>query len=160
LREKMRRDDDQRWMDLALAEAMKAEAMGEVPIGCVIVSGSEIIGRGHNLRERDQDPTAHAEMIAVREAAKRLGGFRVTAATLYVTCEPCPMCAGAIVNARIDRLVYGCHDPKAGACGTLYNIPADTRLNHRVEVVAGVMEEECAEILSRFFRSLRDKTRP
>lgn len=154
-----RREEDERWMDLALGEAREAEARGEVPIGCVIVSGGEVIGRGHNLREHDQDPTAHAEMIAIREAARRLGSFRVTPAVLYVTCEPCPMCAGALVNARIDRLVFGCHDPKAGACGTLYNIPADPRLNHRVEIVAGVREQECAEALSRFFRSLREKNK-
>jgi tRNA(adenine34) deaminase len=149
--------DDDDFMGLALEEARAAGELGEVPIGCVIVSEGRVIGRGHNLREQDQDPTAHAEIIAIREAARGLGSFRVTPATCYVTCEPCPMCAGALVNARVDRLVYGCADPKAGACKTLYEIPTDPRLNHRMEVTSGVREEECAELLQSFFRELRDQ---
>jgi tRNA(adenine34) deaminase len=149
--------DDDRFMGLALEEARAAGELGEVPIGCVIVSEGRVIGRGHNRREQDQDPTAHAEIIAIREAARALGSFRVTPAACYVTCEPCPMCAGALVNARVDRLVYGCADPKAGACATLYQIVSDPRLNHRMEVTSGVREDECAEMLRRFFRELRDK---
>jgi len=148
-------EDDVRYMGMAIEEAKKAAAVGEVPVGCVIVSEGEVIGRAHNLRETDADPTAHAEIVALRQAAKALGHWRVTPATCYVTCEPCPMCAGALVNARVDRLVYGCVDPKAGASGTLYEITTDARLNHRLEVTGGVMSEECASLLSEFFRSRR-----
>jgi tRNA(adenine34) deaminase len=147
--------EDERYMALALAEARAAAAAGEVPVGCVIVSSGRVIGRGHNLREAECDPTAHAEIVALRQAAKAAGFWRVTPATCYVTCEPCPMCAGALVNARVDRLVFGCADPKAGACGTLYDIPRDVRLNHRMEVTAGVMGEECAGLLREFFRERR-----
>ena len=143
---------------LALEEARAAGAAGDVPVGCVIVSGSgttgELLARGRNRREADHDPTAHAEIVALREAARVLGMWRVEA-TLYVTQEPCPMCAGAIVNARVARLVYGCANPKAGAIKTLYQIASDPRLNHRVEVVGGALESECAKTLSSFFAELR-----
>jgi tRNA(adenine34) deaminase len=149
--------DHERFMRLALAEARRAEALGEVPIGAVIVVGDDVVARAHNLRERAQDPTAHAEMIAVRAAAARLGTFRLTGATVYVTLEPCPMCAGALVNARVDRVVWGCDDPKAGATRTLYTIGADPRLNHRFEMVPGVLGEECAALLSGFFQRIRNR---
>jgi tRNA(adenine34) deaminase len=145
-------DDD--WMMIALEEARAAAATGDVPVGAVIVSGEQLIARGRNRRELDVDPTAHAEIIALREAARALGHWRVEA-TLYVTQEPCPMCAGAIVNARIKRLVFGCTNPKAGAVQTLYTIPTDPRLNHRVEVTSGVRADECAAVLSEFFTELR-----
>ena len=141
----------------AIAEARAAAAIGEVPIGCVIVHAPSggVIGRGYNRRETDRDPTAHAEMIALREAARALGHWRVLDCTLYVTLEPCPMCAGAMVNARIPRLVYGCDDPKAGAVRTLYRLCEDERLNHRVSVEGGVLAEECAQLLREFFRAQR-----
>jgi tRNA(adenine34) deaminase len=126
-----------------------------VPVGAIVVDASRsIIGCGRNRRETDGDPTAHAEIVALREAARSIGHWRVEA-TLYVTQEPCPMCAGAIVNARVKRLVYGCSNPKAGAVATLYQIPTDTRLNHRVEVLSGVRADECAAELSKFFAALR-----
>ena len=148
--------DDEKYMDLALEEARAAAALGEVPVGCVIVSQGRVISRGHNLRESRSDPTAHAEIIALQEAARVLGSWRVTPATCYVTCEPCPMCAGALVNARVDRLVFGCADEKAGACTTLYEIVRDERLNHRLEVTVGVRDEECRRLLQDFFRRLRE----
>jgi tRNA(adenine34) deaminase len=140
----------------ALAEADLAAAKGEVPVGCVIVGNDgAILGAGHNLRETDADPTAHAEIIAMRQAAKSLASWRLEGATLYVTLEPCVMCAGAMVNARVARLVYGAADPKAGACGTLYTIGDDVRLNHRFPTTRGVLAAECAERLTRFFAALR-----
>jgi tRNA(adenine34) deaminase len=144
------------WMREALVEADAAARDGEVPVGCVVVGadGAEL-ARAHNLRESLQDPTAHAEMFAIRDAAKRLGSFRLEGATLYVTLEPCPMCAGALVQARIARVVYGCDDAKAGAVKSLYTIGTDPRLNHRFEVVSGVLAEECAGRLSSFFAALR-----
>ena len=142
------------WMDVALEEARAAAAAGDVPVGAVIVVNNTVIGRGRNRREVDRDPTAHAEIVALREAARTLGEWRVEA-TLYVTQEPCPMCAGAIVNARVSRLVFGCTNPKAGAVATLYQIASDPRLNHRVEIVAGVREGECAKALQAFFAELR-----
>lgn len=145
---------DDQWMTVALDEARAAFAAGDVPVGAVIVSGDSIIGRGHNRREVDRDPTAHAEVVALRDAARALGMWRVEA-TLYVTHEPCPMCAGALVNARVKRLVYGCPNPKAGAVTSLYSIVTDTRLNHRMEVTAGVLAGECAALLSEFFAELR-----
>jgi tRNA(adenine34) deaminase len=145
---------DETLMDEALAEARAAAAAGDVPVGAVVVHDGAIIGRGRNRRELDHDPTAHAEILALREAARVLGIWRVEA-TLYVTQEPCPMCAGAIVNARIKRLVFGCPNPKAGAVTTLYQIPTDPRLNHRVEVLAGVRTGECAAVLQAFFAELR-----
>jgi len=145
-------------MNEAIAEARKAEEIAEVPIGAVVVYEDRIIGRGHNLRETSLDPTAHAEMIAIREASEALSAWRLTGCTLYVTLEPCPMCAGAIVQSRIDRVVFGAADPKAGCCGTLMNLLQDDRFNHRTEVVEGVLREECAELLSSFFRRLRGRT--
>lgn len=153
----MTETEDARYMAEALKEARKAGGKGEVPVGCVIVSESRIIGRGHNLRESEQDPVAHAEIIALRQAARTLGRWRVSPAVLYVTCEPCPMCAGALVNARVDRLVFGCPDPRAGACGTVYNIVGDSRLNHRLAVTAGVLEDECRGLLQEFFQGLRTR---
>lgn len=144
------------FMRLALQEAEEAFARGEVPIGAVIVREGEVIACAHNLRETRQDPTAHAEILALREAASRTGSWRLTGTTMYVTLEPCPMCAGALVLARVGHLVYGAPDPKAGAAGSLMNIPRDERLNHRLEVTGGVLREECGDILQRFFRSLRE----
>jgi tRNA(adenine34) deaminase len=146
--------NDETWMSHALDEARAAAEAGDVPVGAVVVHDGAIIGRGRNRREVDRDPTAHAEIVALREAAKAIGHWRVEA-TLYVTQEPCPMCAGAIVNARVTRLVYGCRNPKAGAVETLFQIPTDVRLNHRVEVVGGVRGEECAAVLQAFFAALR-----
>ncbi len=142
-------------MEVALAEARKAAEIGEVPIGAVIVADGVIIGRGHNRREIDHDPLGHAEILAIREAAVVVGGWRLTGSTLYVTLEPCPMCAGALVASRIDRLVFGAVDPKAGYCGTLGNIAQDPRLNHRLEVVGGVLAEESSALLRGFFARLR-----
>ncbi len=139
----------------ALAEARRAAGIGEVPIGAVIVREGAVIGRGHNRREIDRDPLAHAEFLAIREAASRLQGWRLEGCTMYVTLEPCAMCAGALVNSRVERLVYGAADPKAGYCGTLGNLVQDPRLNHRVEVTAGVLESESAALLRGFFASLR-----
>ena len=146
--------DDEAWMGIALEEARAAAAVGDVPVGALVVRDGAIIGRGRNRRELDRDPTAHAEIVALRDAARALGRWRVDG-TLYVTQEPCPMCAGALVNARVVRLVYGCTNPKAGAVSTLFAIPTDARLNHRVEVVGGVRAEECANELKEFFAALR-----
>jgi tRNA(adenine34) deaminase len=147
---------DVRWMREALAEAEAAAAAGDVPVGAVIVdAGGSLVGRGRNGREADQDPTGHAEIYALRRAATALGRWRLEGATVYVTLEPCPMCAGALVNARIARLVYGCADPKAGAVDTLFSIGQDSRLNHRFNVERGVLEEECGEALRRFFAAIR-----
>lgn len=142
-------------MDLALREAHKAYEEKEIPIGAVIVRDGAVIGRGYNRTERLQDPTAHAEMLAITTAADSMHSRRLDGCTLYVTLEPCPMCAGAIVQARIPRVVFGAADPKAGACGTLYNIVQDRRLNHRADVVAGISESQCASLLSEFFLTLR-----
>jgi len=142
-------------MKAALAEARRAQELGEVPIGAVIVHAGEVIGRGHNRRETDQDPLAHAELLAIAEAARQLKEWRLSGCTLYVTLEPCAMCAGALVNSRVDRLVFGAYDPKAGYCGTLGDIPRDPRLNHRLEVCGGVLAEECGALLSTFFQALR-----
>lgn len=144
-------------MQEALAEARRAAAIGEVPIGAVIVHQNEIIGRGHNRRESDRDPLAHAEILAIRQAAGTIGGWRLSGSTIYVTLEPCAMCAGALVNSRIDRLVYGAADPKAGYCATLGNLVQDPRLNHRLEVSGGLMEDESAALLREFFADLRRK---
>jgi len=152
-------DDDERWMRHALDEAAKAEAAGEVPVGAVLVKDGAIVGRGHNLRERAQDPTAHAELIGVRAAAARLRTWRLSGVTVYVTLEPCPMCAGALVNARVDRVVYGATDPKAGATETLYRLGDDERLNHRFEVTSGVLADECGAALTSFFQRIRDARR-
>ncbi len=150
-------NDDELYMRLALDQARLAAAEGEVPIGAVLVCNGAVVAHGRNARESAADPTAHAEMIAIRDAAERLGRWRLSGCTLYVTLEPCPMCAGALVNSRIDRLVYGAADPKAGAVGTLFDLSADTRLNHRFDVAAGVLADECGQVLKEFFRNLRDR---
>lgn len=143
----------QELMGLAIEQARLAESTGDVPVGCVIwhEPTGRIIGRGRNLREQQCDPVAHAEIVALQEAARTLGHWRVTDSILVVTLEPCPMCAGAIVNARVPKLIYGCNDPKAGAVRTLYQICEDPRLNHRVRVLSGVLAEECADLLRNFF---------
>jgi tRNA(adenine34) deaminase len=148
---------DDELMLAAIEQARLAHAMGEVPIGCVIWHdpSARIIATGHNERETTQDPTSHAEVVAMRRAAAVLGSWRLTDCTLVVTLEPCPMCAGAIVNARVPRLVYGCADPKAGAVRTLHTLCEDARLNHQVAVTAGVMSDACAELLRAFFREQR-----
>jgi tRNA(adenine34) deaminase len=146
---------DEYFMRLALREAERATAHEDVPIGAVIVRDGEVVAATHNERELRQDPTAHAEMIALREAARLAGTWRILDAALYVTLEPCAMCAGAIVLARIARLVYGARDPKAGACGSVLNVLAEPRLNHRPELAAGLMAHESAELLSGFFGSRR-----
>ena|ERR1017187_1705756 len=142
-------------MRLALAEAMRAFDLDEVPIGCVIVQDDRIVAKGHNLTEQLKDATAHAEMMAITSASAALESRYLTDVTLYVTIEPCPMCAGAIVLARIPRLVFGAYDIKAGACGTLYNIPEDKRLNHTMQVIAGVLDAECASLMQDYFRKKR-----
>jgi tRNA(adenine34) deaminase len=149
--------EDERWMESALREAEQAYKRKEVPIGAVIIHDRRIIGRGYNQTETLQDPTAHAEMVAITAAATNLGSRRLEDCTLYVTLEPCPMCAGAIVLARVPRLVFGASDPKAGSCGTLMNIVQDQRLNHRVEVAGGVLEDRCGALLSEFFQKVRGK---
>lgn len=143
--------EHEQWMKVALREAGRASEIDEVPVGAVIVHEGKIIGRGHNQIERLQDPTAHAEMIAITAAANHLASRRLEKCTLYVTLEPCPMCAGAIVLARIPTLVFGAYDPKAGACGTLYTIPEDKRLNHIVHVVGGICDRESDDLLKSFF---------
>ncbi len=148
---------DEDFMRLALAEAEKAALCGETPVGAVLVLGVEVIARAHNMRETWQDPTAHAEAIVLREASARLGRWRLQDATLYVTLEPCLMCAGALVLARVNRLVYGCRDPKAGALGSVYDVVRDGRLNHVYRITPGVLEAECREVLSGFFEKLREK---
>ena len=146
-------------MEEAFLEAKRAAAEGEVPVGAVIVREGEIIARAHNKTEQDKDPTAHAEMLAIRKAAEHLGGWRLTGCTMFVTTEPCSMCAGAIVWSRIEKLYIGTMDPKAGACGSLMNIPQDSRLNHYVEIETGLMREECARLMKDFFRKLRSEER-
>lgn len=148
--------DDTYWMRMALQEAEKAAELKEIPVGCVIIQENHIIGRGFNQREMLQDSSAHAEMIAISAACQALESWRLENCTMYVTMEPCPMCAGAIVLSRIERLVYAVSDPKAGACGTLYDIVRDDRLNHIVEVVGGVCEEESRELIQQFFKKLRE----
>ncbi|MBE9486271.1 MAG: tRNA adenosine(34) deaminase TadA [Chloroflexi bacterium] len=150
-------EQDRFFMQAALEEAAAAETLAEVPIGAVVVLDGQIIGRGHNLRETEQDPTAHAEMIAIRQAAEKLGSWRLIDCTLYVTLEPCVMCMGGIILARIPQLVFGCRDPKAGAVGSIYDFAEDDRFNHQVQVREGVLQKECSEQLSRFFRQLREQ---
>ena len=142
-------------MKIALEEAQKAKALGEVPIGAIVVKDKEVVGRGHNKTETKKDPTAHAEMEAIRDAAQRLGGWRLIGCDLYVTCEPCAMCAGAIVWSRIENLYIGTMDPKAGACGSVFNIVQEEKLNHNVNIQTGILQEECSKILKDFFRDLR-----
>lgn len=147
--------EDERWMREALAEAELAAAAGEVPVGAVLVADGVIHGRGHNQRESGRDATLHAEMTAIRAACRSMGGWRLPRATLYVTLEPCPMCAGAAVNARIARIVYGAADPKSGACGSVLDVPASGTLNHCVAVSGGVCAEACAALLRSFFAARR-----
>ena len=148
-------DSDQTFMMMALAEARHAEQLGEVPIGAVVVCEGAVVSAGCNRREIDHDPAGHAEFLAIREAAARLERWRLSDCTVYVTLEPCPMCAGLMHQARIQRCVFAAHDPKAGALGTLYDLSNDERLNHRFEVTAGILKEESAEMLRLFFRKLR-----
>lgn len=145
------------YMAEALKEAALAAEIDEVPIGAVIVRGGEIIARAHNLVETSKDPTAHAEMLAIRQAATKLGGWRLTGCQMYVTVEPCSMCAGALVWARIEKLFIGTMDPKAGACGSIFNIPQEEKLNHHVEIETGLMQEECSGIMKAFFKKIRDR---
>jgi tRNA(adenine34) deaminase len=150
----MQRDDDY-WMGKAIAQAKRAEAVGEVPIGAVIVLDGKVIARAHNLRESRQDPVAHAELIAIRKAAKKLSTWRLTGATLYVTLEPCTMCMGASILSRLKRVVFGSYDPKGGAAGSLFDFSNDKRLNHSIELTAGVRDQETSALLSNFFSMLR-----
>ena len=148
-------DNDSQFMELALQQARLAPRVGEVPIGAVLVVDNLVIAAAHNYREISQDPTAHAEIIIIRRAAEQLKTWRLTDSTLYVTLEPCPMCAGAIMQARIARLVFGAWDPKAGACGSILDIPSERRFNHRVQVIGGLHEEESRRLLQEFFQSKR-----
>jgi tRNA(adenine34) deaminase len=145
-------------MELALGEARMAAEAGEVPVGALVINNGEIIGRAGNRNLRDHDPTAHAEILALRQAAQHLGNHRLTGCTLYATIEPCAMCAGAIIHARIARLVYGAKDPKAGAAGSILHVINHPRLNHKMEVVSGVLDDRCSEILQDFFRRRREQT--
>jgi len=153
-------DQTVRWMRAALQEAQKAYEEEEVPVGAVIVYGERIIGRGHNQVEGLQDPTAHAEILAIGAAAGFLHSWRLEGATIYVTIEPCPMCMGAILLSRLDRLVFGAPDPRFGACGSVMNISEDYRLNHKLEIISGFLQDECSLLLSSFFRKLRKATKP
>lgn len=155
----MMQSEDEKWMRHALAEAQLALNKKEVPIGAVVVYKDKIIGRGHNQVERLNDPTAHAEIIAIGAASSYLNSWRLSGASLYVTIEPCAMCAGAIVLSRLDRLVFGAKDPKAGACGSLYNIVQDIRLNHQVQIIPYILEQECSQILESFFEKIRQNTK-
>jgi tRNA(adenine34) deaminase len=143
----------------AINEAKKAEEKNEVPIGAVIVLNGEIIARAHNLRETKQNALAHAELLAIDQACQKLGTWRLEDAELFVTLEPCPMCAGAVILSRVKRVIYGAKDPKGGCCGTFMNLPVDERFNHRSEVVSGVLENECSELLTNFFRGIRERKR-
>ena len=153
----MSKGSDDNYMRLAIEQVKIAEEHGDVPIGAVIIYENQIIGKAYNQREQLNDPTAHAEIIALTQAAAFLESWRLHGCTMYVTLEPCPMCAGALVLARVDRLVYGCNDPKAGACGSLYNIVQDERLNHRLEITPGVLTDECSRLLQDFFQRRRSE---
>ena len=144
-------------MGIALEEAQKAFSIGEVPVGAVLVQKGTVVAQGHNQREWRQDPTAHAELIIIQKAADKLRSWRLIDTTLYITLEPCLMCAGAMLQARIHRLVLGARDPKAGACGSLYTVHKDSRLNHQIDVIHGIEEEACGNILKDFFQQLREK---
>lgn len=148
---------DETYMKLAIAEAKKAEAIGEVPIGAVIVHDEQVIGTGYNVRETTQKAGTHAELLAIEQANEHVGSWRLEDCTLYVTLEPCPMCAGAIVQSRIPRVVYGARDPKAGCVGTLMNLLQEERFNHQAEVTTGVLEEDCSALLTNFFANLRKR---
>lgn len=151
-------DDNVRYMQYAIREAMRAEEEGEVPVGCVIIYQGQIIGKAHNQRERLQDPTAHAEVLAITQAANHLGSWRLEDTKLYVTLEPCAMCSGAIILARVPEVYFGAFDPKAGTCGTLMNLLADKRLNHQPVVTSGLLADECGALLTNFFRRIRGQT--
>ncbi len=151
--------DDVYFMQLALEEARQAAALGEIPIGAVLVQGEEVICRAHNMRETWQAATAHAEVIVIEEACRKLGRWRLSGCMLYVTVEPCPMCSGAIVNSRIDRVVYGCPDIKAGGAESIFNIISNPNLNHNAEVVSGVCEVECAQVMKDFFQKRRQENK-
>lgn len=155
LRQALSSEEKEGFMKEALLEAKKAEIMGEVPIGAVVVLDGEIIGRGHNVREFSQDATTHAEMIAIREANRAVGSWRLEQASLFVTLEPCPMCSGAILLSRIDHVYFGAKDPKGGTVGSILNLLQDSRFNHSCYVETGILEEECGNILTQFFRKLR-----
>jgi len=157
-RDSARLPDDVTCMELALAEARMAAEAGEVPVGALVINNGEIVGRAGNRNLRDHDPTAHAEILALRQAAQHLGNHRLTGCTLYATIEPCAMCAGAVIHARIARLVYGAKDPKAGAAGSILEVINHPRLNHKMEVVPGVLGDRCSEILQDFFRRRREQT--
>ncbi|QEO64330.1 nucleoside deaminase [Bacillus altitudinis] len=148
---------DEQFMQEAISEALKAKQIGEVPIGAVIVVDDQIVSRAHNLRESEQRSIAHAELLAIDEACKMTGSWRLEDAVLYVTLEPCPMCAGAIVLSRVKKVIFGAYDPKGGCAGTLMNLLDDERFNHQSEVIGGVLENECGELLSQFFRDLRQR---
>ena len=148
---------DEKFMKIAIEEANKAYSTLEVPIGAIVVYKDKVIGTGYNMRETLKDPTAHAEMIAIKKASEYLGGWRLIGCTMYVTVEPCPMCAGAILNSRIERLVIGTRDPKMGCCGTILDLLHNTSFNHQVDVTWGVLEEECSGIMKRFFKELRQR---
>ncbi len=147
--------DDAAWMELALEQARLAEAAGEVPVGALVIKDGAVAGRGHNRNLLENDPTAHAEIVALRQAAARLGNHRLTGCTVYSTIEPCSMCAGALIHARVSRLVYGARDPKAGAAGSAIEVLNHPSLNHKMEVIAGVLADRCSEILQEFFRRKR-----
>jgi tRNA(adenine34) deaminase len=149
--------DDAAWMELALEQAALAAAAGEVPVGALVIKDGEVLGRGHNRNLLDDDPTAHAEIVALRQAAARLGNHRLTGCTMVATIEPCAMCAGALIHARIARLVYGASDPKAGAAGSVLQVINHPGLNHRMEVTAGVLAEKCSAVLQGFFRQKRQQ---
>ena len=149
--------EDAAWMGLALEQAALAAAAGEVPVGALVIKDGEIIGRGHNRNLLDDDPTAHAEIVALRQAAARLGNHRLTGCTMVATIEPCSMCAGALIHARVARLVYGASDPKAGAAGSVLHVINHPGLNHRMEVTAGVLAEKCSAVLQDFFRQKRQQ---
>ena len=148
---------DEYYMGIALEEAKKAKALGEVPIGAVLVRDGKILAKTHNLREKEQQATAHAEILAIQEANKTLDSWRLTDTVLYVTMEPCAMCGGAIIQSRIGRLVFGTYDPKGGVCGSIFNLFEQEGMNHEVSVTGGILEEDCSQILKDFFQSLRKK---
>ena len=149
--------DEQKFMQLALHEAKKAKSKDEIPIGAIVVNQGKVIGRGHNMKELAGDPTLHAEMIALKQAAQYFSSWRLENCSLYVTLEPCPMCAGALLQARIEKLVFGAFDKKAGACGSLYNLVQDERFNHMIEIKSGIMAEQSKKLLQDFFQKLRNK---
>jgi tRNA(adenine34) deaminase len=151
----MRPQDDAFWMELALEQARMAAAAGEVPVGALVIKDGQVAGRGHNRNLLENDPTAHAEIVALRQAAARLGNHRLTGCTIYSTIEPCSMCAGALVHSRVSRLVYGASDPKAGAAGSVLQVLNHPRLNHQMEITAGVLADQCSEILQEFFHRKR-----